>query len=208
MKQLLAAVLGATFLIGIPAHATGPNVAFGKTVSGLSLATPSTGFGGASFSTLTDGSFFPETVFPCCGIEGQPWDVGTVFWTPTAAEAPNTAIQIELGGLFEISAFKLQLDNNDFYRIKYSSGGSWLDVPALVPPVFGFGMVTRDLVLAPGSEIVTDRLLVLGVGGDLLYSASEIQAFGVPIPEPGTYLMMLAGLGLLGVVARRRLKRR
>jgi hypothetical protein len=207
MQQLLAAVLGATFLIGIPAHATGPNVALGKTVTGLSLATPSAGFDGASFSTLTDGSFFPETI-SCCGVDGQPWNVGTVFWMPTAAQAPNTAIQIELGGVFQISAFKLQVDNNDFYGIKYSSGGSWLDVPALVLPVVGFGMVTRDLVLAPGSEIVTDRLLVLGVGGDLLYSASEIQAFGVPIPEPGTYLMMLAGLGLLGVVARRRLKRR
>jgi CHRD domain/PEP-CTERM motif len=36
----------------------------------------------------------------------------------------------------------------------------------------------------------------------------EIRGFLNPIPEPGTYAMMLAGLGLLGLVAARRRKLR
>jgi hypothetical protein len=208
MMRALATFLGAALLAAAPAYATAPNVALGKTVNGLILDTPSSGFNGASFSTLTDGVFFPEAIDPALGIIGQGWTDGTVFWSASAAQAANTTVQVDLGGLFEISGFKIQADNNDFYKIKYASGGSWLDLAQLLPPVFGFGMVARDLILPPGSEIVTDRLLVLGFGGDSAYALSEIQVFGVPIPEPGTYLTMLAGLGLLAAVARRRLARR
>ena len=32
----------------------------------------------------------------------------------------------------------------------------------------------------------------------------QVAAIGIPIPEPETYAMLLAGLGLLGFIARRR----
>lgn len=40
--------------------------------------------------------------------------------------------------------------------------------------------------------------------GDNHPSDGNVQVFGAPIPEPETYAMMLAGLGLMGFIARRR----
>ena len=37
-----------------------------------------------------------------------------------------------------------------------------------------------------------------------LYAGGEIRGFLAPIPEPGTYALMLAGLGAVGWAARRR----
>ena len=36
------------------------------------------------------------------------------------------------------------------------------------------------------------------------YAAGEIRGFLAPVPEPETYALMLAGLGMLGVAAKRR----
>lgn len=209
MKRILGTLVAAACLVGAPAHATDPNVASGKPVTGVAVAMPSGGFNGVAFSTLTDDLFLPEMIQASpAAVIGNGWQTGTVWWTSAVANAGNQGIEIDLGGLFEISAFRVQADNNDFYQVQYLSSGSWTALAGMVPPVIGFGMVARDLLLAPGSEIVTDRLRVFAFGGDGAYAASEIQAFGVPIPEPGTYLMMLAGLGLLGVVVQRRLARR
>ena len=40
-----------------------------------------------------------------------------------------------------------------------------------------------------------------------MFPGGEIRGFLVPVPEPGTYLMLLAGLGLFGFVAARRARR-
>ena len=54
-------------------------------------------------------------------------------------------------------------------------------------------------------------LQALGTGGSggytltaLVSSSSQDQMMATPIPEPETYMMLLAGLGLMGFVARRR----
>jgi hypothetical protein len=54
------------------------------------------------------------------------------------------------------------------------------------------------------TPVATNGLRIYSTGGDGLYSVSEFQAFAAPVPEPETYALLLAGLGLVAAVARRR----
>jgi len=74
-------------------------------------------------------------------------------------------------------------------------------VPGSTFAMLGEGGSVLNLGLLPGSYHLHFTGMVNGAGGQ--YSAA-INA--VPIPEPETYAMMLAGLGALGFLARRRRK--
>jgi len=194
MKRFLGALVATACIAASPAQATDPNVLLGKSASAVLFGSGSlTGGDFSLVGTLTDGIFLAEQTN---------WQTGTVWWQPSSANF--LGIQIDLGGSFILSAFKVQVDNNENYRFEYFDG-TWNSLASQVPGVIGFGMMTRDVVLAPGSEIVASALRLFPLGGDGAYAASEIQAFGVPVPEPGTYLMMLAGIGFLGFMVRRRI---
>ncbi len=61
----------------------------------------------------------------------------------------------------------------------------------------GVGMTDlNSLVSLPGRTILTDATGINNQG--------QVAVIGSPIPEPETYAMLLAGLGLLGFIARRR----
>ena len=77
-------------------------------------------------------------------------------------------------------------------------GGSPV-LPGLPYASLGAGGFVLNLGLAPGSYHLHFTGMVNGAGGQ--YSAA-INA--VPVPEPETYAMMLAGLGALGFLAHRR----
>jgi PEP-CTERM motif len=82
------------------------------------------------------------------------------------------------------------------------------------------GIFTGDGVGQSNNVFSTQTLSLLGIGGTstLLFRAvgtsdsfgGSLDAISVtttsPVPEPETYAMMLAGLGLLGFIARRRKK--
>jgi hypothetical protein len=59
-------------------------------------------------------------------------------------------------------------------------------------------------VVNAGTYAIDQRLSVWRQ--DIPGSTQDLAVFA-PIPEPGTYAMLLAGLGLMGFVARRRVKR-
>jgi len=172
------------------------NFAFGSTVT---LSGPDFGNSGdwdygafADPSSITDGEFLPTF---------QQWNIDTVFWGPMG----ENTITLILPKTASITKIMLQADNNDDYGIRYRDvGGAWHDL-TVISPDRGWGMSDGT---ASGFSVTASAFSITAVGGDGYRSVSEFQAFGspisAPVPEPATYGLMAAGLGLLGFVGKRR----
>lgn len=177
------------------------NIAQGKAVS--LNGTFFSGGTGVDASTLVDDVFLAR---------GTQWQTGTVWWV--GATGPQS-ITIDLNGIFKISSFVVQADDNDAYRLLYLDGSdntwktAW-DVPNF--DALGWGMQTRPnpednlerFTLA--NPITTSALKFMAVSGDNLYSVSEIQAFGAAVPSPSA-LVALTGMGVVGLIAIARRRR-
>lgn len=117
-------------------------------------------------------------------------------------------IEIDLGGKFNLNNFLVQADGNDTYFLQAYSNDklvSSTQIPLGENP--SLGMNTRTVNASTTMQNVTKLRLQANSGGkDHWYSVSEIQAFGTaaPVPEPETYAMLLAGLGVVGVALRKR----
>ncbi len=81
----------------------------------------------------------------------------------------------------------------------YQNGTAY-DLNNLVDPLLGWRISTASDINDKG-QIAAFGCSMTGCGAVRL---DPISYTAIPIPEPETYAMMLAGLGLLGVVARRR----
>lgn len=142
--------------------------------------------------------------------DGANWLQNTVFWDSRVPGAGSNSIVIRLGANYSITQLLIEADNNDLYPIDYWNGSGW--TTAWTPDSYAFlltgGMRTR--VSGPLAAFTTDRLRVrgiLGPDGDYAYAVSEVMAFGTYVshaPEPTTWALMLAGLGAMAVLARRR----
>jgi hypothetical protein len=148
----------------------------------------------AAQSSIVDGVFVPEM---------QTWNTGSWWWDEDpSVNASPVVTTIHLTQLYTIDSFSVQADDNDTYRLEYWDGAAW-QLAWNIPTQPSFGLVTRNSGIV--GSFTTDWLRFSATGGDNYYAVSEIQAFGTPaVPEPSTYALMLGGLGLVGVLARRR----
>lgn len=200
-KNRLLGLVAAAF-ISIPALAVTPlsNVALNGTVTidGAGFGNWSSLWGNGSLSSLasvTDGAFLPTQ---------QQWNLGTVFWNGNGGGDANNFVTISLPKLATVSSLTLQADNNDDYLIEFrDAGNNWVNL-ATISPNRSWGMENGSALLS--MPVTTDAFRIRSVGGDGYYSVSEFQAMGTiaAVPEPETYAMLLAGLGLMGGIARRR----
>lgn len=199
MKALWIAILGV--VLAVPAAAAPINVALGKpvTITGdVGVTTCCWGDDAlsppASLGSIVDGILLAE---------GTQWQAGTVWWDESHPASAGNVIEIDLQGLFHIESLLIQADNNDEYVINYRNElGTWV--------AYGFfgagqpaGMLTRAGTLGP---FLATGLQIDARAGDGYYSVSEFQATGTPVPEPGTLLLL--GAGVTAAVARRRARRR
>ena len=93
--------------------------------------------------------------------------------------------------------------------LSYSGGG----VPIVVNPFdFPLGSLTGTLFFTgftPGADTLDFGLVfpiadVLDVNGDHLIAKADVLITGMVVPEPGTAVLLMAGLAALGVATRRR----
>ncbi len=105
--------------------------------------------------------------------------------------------------MYSVKSIDVSLDNNDSYAVQFSLDGnlwsSTVNIAASEGSV-GWGMDRFQRNVAP---TMAQYARVFATGGDGMYSVGEL-AITAAVPEPETYAMMLAGLGLLGFMARRK----
>lgn len=189
----IKALLAASCLLTSGWAVAATNVAIGGTVSltgsGFNDSGYWSGANPAAPSTVVDDVFLPI---------GTQWNTGTVFWS--GAFGADT-VQIDLASTAKVTHIDLQADNNDDYGISYRDVGGVWHALTTISPHRSWGM---DMGQSTFGEITATAFAIKAVGGDGYYSVSEFQAIGAPVPEPETMALMLAGLGVVGLVARRK----
>jgi probable HAF family extracellular repeat protein len=92
----------------------------------------------------------------------------------------------------------------------YSDASGINDAGQVVGGVYTAAGVPHAFITGPNGVGITDLNSLVSVpgGATLTYAVinnhGQVAAVGALIPEPETYAMLLAGLGLLGFIARRR----
>jgi PEP-CTERM motif len=154
----------------------------------------------ANVSTVYDGNFLPEN---------QQWNIGSVWWDANVPGGDPASITLNLKHSYSLNEFIVQADNNDTYLLQYWNEGTheWdnaFAVPTVCTDTSCFGLTTRDSGVL--GSITTDALRFTAPDtnqpGDGYFSVSEIQAFGVEVPEPATWAMMLIGVAAIGAGMR------
>lgn len=81
------------------------------------------------------------------------------------------------------------------------TGGTWNAAASIALPLSGWG--GPDSIVNSATLTLSNQLFAMGAA-EIWKSGVAVAAVTAPVPEADTYLMMLAGLGLVGLFAKRR----
>ncbi len=122
----------------------------------------------------------------------ETWDDSFTF---KIGSGSSVFVQFQLEGDYRDPTFTL-------------SGPSFADVSWLASDTFDYASTGFSTMAIGGLIIGTEYTLNVNGGNVLDNSGNYYLALSVPaVPEPETYAMLLAGLGLVGMAARRRRQR-
>lgn len=181
-----------------------------KTATVLSTIAAAVLLSGPARAATTDlGPILNGTTFNAVTSDGAFQDLYTFTVSPNQGAA--FALTAIAGNNFGAS-----LSNASLYSGNFATPAQ-LDVNALIAssgPILGTSVPNTSIVVSVGigstplalSPLNTYTLSVSGSSvGASAYTGNVLLA---PVPEPETYAMLLAGLGMMGMIARRRQKPR
>lgn len=147
-----------------------------------------------------------STDIPASGAGNQSFSTGVLNDTWTLAHSgiagafvDNISFTLTSFSDFSFSSSTMYLKNNG----DIASFGVQLDgAPLAVTTIGKFEFAGDDFQLAAGSHM----LQISGLGMLVNGGSYQLQIAAALVPEPESYALLLAGLGLLGAIARRRSK--
>jgi hypothetical protein len=142
-----------------------------------------------------------DGIFPADYTE---WTTTTAWWTGF-----EQSIVFEFDGVHALTGYQVSLDNNDSYAIQFSLDGNYWGLTGNQYDIYvgsGEGDVWWGMDTFAGTipSVRAAYARIVALDGDGYHSVGELSFnSATPVPEPESYALMLAGLGLVGFAVRR-----
>ncbi len=164
-------------------------------VSGIDLDAP-----GAVYAKVTKSAQWLDLDANTIDLDGD----GDV---ESAGKSPEKWEGLAIGPRLNDGSFLLLAGTDNDYSVTQNGSGTqfdvWFDFNAADPYASAIQCPMGSTVGCTGTLTANHHLLP-GVLHAYKVSAADLGAYTAPVPEPETYALMLAGLGLVGFMARRR----